>query len=136
MSKKVLFALIGIISLCLGGLIYVLFKETTYVSQVVSDLISLDKIKHHLDFFNNEFVKNYFTDFLWALSLSCFLFCIYEPNLKSSIAISGFVFLFGSLWEILQWMNCINGTGDFFDILMYFTAGITTISINQRSKRK
>lgn len=128
--KITIFTFIEISALILGGLIYWLFREKTYISKLVSYYIDGEVLKQQFGIFDSNFLKYYFVDYLWALSLSCGLHSIFLPEFKTSLKITFIVFIFGIIYEILQKIGNINGTGDIIDILLYLLAGITTNLIN------
>ena len=73
MTKRVANAIIAGVSLALGGLLYAVLRETTYIGRlfygsefvaVLRNLVNVDK---------TYWAAVYLPDFLWALSLSCSL---------------------------------------------------------------
>ena len=133
-KKKIIMFSLGILSLCLGTFIYILFREDTYIAKTVISLIDLSGIKHILYGLDNAFIKYYFPDFLWAFSLCCIVLVILTPKRKrSTIFSSSIIFFWGSLYEILQMMNIISGTGDIVDIMLYLLATLTADIIYLRS---
>lgn len=74
-----------------------------------------------------KIVRNFLPDFLWMIA---FIFAL-SPFVKEVfencyILISGCIcFSFSVLFEFLQWTNIIKGTGDFWDLAVYFAAVIT-----------
>lgn len=129
-NRILLFTFIGIFSLFLGVLIYWLFRENTYISKFISNRIDSTFLKQHFWIFNNNFFKHYFVDYLWALSLSCGLHIIFLPQVKLSLILTLIVFLFGLMFELVQFLGYITGTGDIIDIISYLLAGITVNIIN------
>lgn len=136
MSNRVLFTVLGFVSLIIGGLIYVLFRETTYVAVIADSIFSIDRLRDCLSLLNLGFTRYYLADFLWAFSLCCFLYSLYVPDFRKSVICSAVVFTLGMIWEILQAVNIISGTGDLIDILMYLMACITAIIINLKRGNK
>lgn len=123
--KMTIFYLIAIVSLMSGGALYVVFRENTYIAQIIRNLISVDSITHYLKRIDNNFLKFYFVDYLWALSLSCGLHIIFSPNKKGSILCTGIISFIGIVYELLQLAGIISGTGDLVDVILYFLAGVT-----------
>lgn len=128
--KTVFFCCIAIISLLMGLLIYLVYRENTYIAKYVSNLINLNLLDAIFLPFENNFLKYYFVDFLWAFSFCCGLYAIYKPMIVGSIGLTFAVFLFGSAYEFLQYIGIINGTGDIADIILYLLAALAVNLIN------
>ncbi len=135
MSKRNTLMLVGTVSLVFGGLIYVMFREDTYIANFF-EFIPLDIVRFYCAHIKSEFVRFYLPDFLWALSLCCFLLLLFDPKSKGSVICSGTVFLYGVLWEILQYTEVVKGTGDVIDILMYLAAAVSAVIIRTKGKLK
>lgn len=76
-----------------------------------------------------DFIKYYLIDYLWALSMISGLNTLFTTQ-KETLRICLFVFSLGSIWEILQFLNILSGTGDIADVFMYLAAVITAVIIN------
>lgn len=133
-TKYSCFCILGIVALILGLLIYVLFRENTYISKIVLSILPLNFLKEYFFFLNNKFVKFYFVDYLWAFSFSCWLHIIVKPTRTSSVLCTFIVFFSGLFYELLQYFHVINGTGDIVDILLYLLAGLTVNIINKKER--
>ncbi len=129
------YATIGVISLALGGITYVMFRGEAYVSVFVRQLLDIEQNKYIVSN-ANSFIKNYFADFLWAFSFSSFLHMIYLPGMKVSFVCTFTVVFLGTAYEILQRLNFISGTGDILDILIYLLAAFAVNIINFIRRRK
>ena len=136
MSNKIIFIVLGLFSLLSGFIIYILFRENTYIALVTEKFVSLAFFRQHLNMYSSDFLKYYFVDFLWAFSLCCFLYAIYSTNLKKCIVYTIIVLFLGAIWEILQTINFVNGTGDIWDIIMYLIACMTAIIIKIKRSKK
>ena len=78
-----------------------------------------------------DFLKYYFTDFLWGMSLTFALNAVAYSHKKKSIIIKSIItFFVGLLFELAQLFGVINGTFDIADIIMYALAAIITAVIN------
>ncbi len=130
--KNLLFLSIGVISLILGLMIYLLFRENTNISQMIYRFIDLTEIRSILSWLENDFLKYYFVDYLWALSLSCWLHLIFLPKMKGSFVCSITVVFLGVLFETLQFTKLVNGTGDILDVISYLLAVLTVNIINYK----
>ena len=128
MSNKKANIILSIFTLFLGGAIYILYRENSYISNFVEILIDLNPIRNTFKPLECDFIKYYLIDYLWALSLISGLNTLFITK-KETLRICLFVFSLGSIWETLQFINIISGTGDIIDILMYLAAVITTVII-------
>lgn len=130
--RRILFLTVSAVSLFLGLLIYVLFRSGTYIHLFLNSIDSFDEfltLKYNNYF--TCFLKYYFADFLWGISLSCFLSAVSDKsNLKRIVANSTIPVVLGVLLEIFQNAGLINGTADFCDVLMYVAAGLFHAVIN------
>lgn len=124
-SKKSLFFVLGILSLLIGGFIYLIFRENAYITRLVSAYIPLSVIREDLAFLKNDFVSFYLPDYLWGFSLANFLHILFPLNLKSSFLCMITVYAVGITYEILQFCNVIFGIGDILDMSLYLLAGLT-----------
>ncbi len=122
--------IIGVFSLIIGLIIYLIFREQTYISKSLSKFFPLKRVREVLKNFNINFVKFYLPDYLWALSLNCGLNIIFKPRRIGSVICAVTVFIIGILYEIFQYLGLIIGTGDIIDIILYLLAGITVNIIN------
>ncbi len=133
MSKRLISATVGLLSLLLGGTLYVFRREETYLSNIVGKYITYEQATPPL--IENPFIQGYFPDFLWAVSLCSFLLAIYSP-MKLGAWICGVIAaLCGIVWEMLQYANVVSGTGDLWDIMIYLSAVILTVILYLKGKR-
>jgi hypothetical protein len=63
-------------------------------------------------------IPNYLPDGLWAYALQSCILIIW--NRKINIIWNIAIMLFVVMFELLQYLHFIKGTGDFFDIITYF----------------
>lgn len=127
---------VAIISLLLGLICYLFFREKTYVSEIFDSILNLKSIRSSFKFLENDFLKFYFPDYLWAVSFSCCLHIIFKPKIVGSIICTAVISLFGIVFELLQLIGIINGTGDIFDVCLYilgcFTVNIITLKRGEK----
>lgn len=130
MKKRFLHIALCVISLCIGGCIYVFFRPNTYISEFIRSISPIT-----INFFSNteipniNFLKYYLSDLLWSFSLYCGLNALFTT--KKNLLTNGFlVLLLGALWELAQHKNIIPGTGDLIDILMYVVGIAITLIPN------
>lgn len=130
MSKRVFFFVSGITALILGGLLYVLFRENTYIARHMAYAFSLDKVRAGLKFLNCGFIRYYLPDYLWGFSLCSIFFAIYSPDILKEVFIAISIFAYGLIWELMQFYKVVSGTGDLVDVFMYLLAVVTVVIIN------
>ena len=112
--------------MCFGGIIYLIYRENTYISNFVELFIELDIIRSFRPFADSVFVNGYLCDYLWALSFtSAFNYLFYEE--KRLYAIYLFVISCGIVWEIAQLKGFVGGVFDCTDIIMYLMAVLTVV---------
>ena len=127
-------AVLSILTLSLGLLIYIFFRNGTYIH-------SLLRIHHsfgfsHLTFFGSDFIKYYLPDFLWAFSLTNALMAISNKTKKAVLIIGLIVIVLSLIWELLQLFKVVSGTFDFLDCFIYILAVITAVALTTERKRK
>lgn len=129
MSNKIVNIILSIVTLFLGGTIYILYRENSYISNFIENFIDLTILRNTFKLLECKFIKYYLIDYLWALSLVSGLNTLFITK-KETLRICLFVFILGTIWEVLQFFNIISGTGDIIDIFMYLAAVITAVIIN------
>ena len=132
------YCVLGTSSLVLGLIIYLLFRPNAYVSRMILSELPMKGVFDCSDLCDSSFLKFYFADFLWAFSLTCWLHAIFLPDISGSWICALIVLASGSLYELLQFLGIVNGTGDFIDVFMYATGGglvSVNILIGRRSKK-
>ena len=136
MSNRTFFCFIGSSALIVGGSIYILCRQDSHITILLQNFTP-----YNISFFANSiFLQNisyYIPDFLWAFGLCCGLFAIFDSRLRTALICSVIAFTYGTIWEVLQCINVVNGTFDFWDILMYLTASVlATILYYKRRNKK
>ena len=134
-KENMYLCIIGTLALILGGLLYLIYRENTYISVTADKLIEISRIREILKPFGNNFLKFYLPDFLWAFSLACGLSVLLTPFEKNVILSTVTVFLSGLIYELLQYLKIIGGTFDLIDILMYLLAAFAVFLINLKLRR-
>lgn len=135
---RLFLAVLSIASLFTGLLVYVFFRESTYIH------LMLNKIGLEIDFYNLKvnngfvsFLKYYLVDYLWCFSLSFLLSAIsYELKFTTIISNSLLATFLGIFFEWAQKIGLINGTADFCDLVMYVLAGFCHAFINIKLSNK
>lgn len=77
----------------------------------------------------NSVIKNYLPDALWAYALTSSIFIIWKREANYFWLL--LVIIFFVLFEILQYLHFVKGTGDVWDVLTYLTATFMAIIINK-----
>lgn len=134
MNRRLFYGALSILSLVLGGIIYIFGRPSSYIAEFFTSFFTTKPITH--PFFQNcDFIKYYFTDYLWAFSMFCALNTI--PTAKNSLTFRGLVvILIGIVWEFLQFIGTVSGTGDIVDIIMYITAVLSVVLLDKILKKR
>ena len=124
--------LLSVGALCLGGILYIFLREESWIAKQVPVHTCLADMRMYLAGLPLGFFRYYAPDFLWGLSLGCALIAVCKPDREKSW-IYGFVsFGCGCVWELFQLVGVIRGTGDVWDVVMYFLAAVFCIIFNKR----
>ncbi len=107
--------LIALISLLAGTVNYLLLRPDIILFKITGISVTALHIKNN---FIQHFLTNYFSDIAWCFALCCIAFALAELNY---IRLSGkiLVLLLPFITEVLQYSKIINGTFDWFDVLIY-----------------
>lgn len=118
--------------LFLGMCCYIFFRPDSLISVLFSKLSSFSI---HTIVTESIFLQCYAADFLWGLAFSFGLLAIHMPNsMKCRLLCCGIAVLSGCVWELLQHLKVVNGTGDLVDAVMYLSAG-SIAAITPRKER-
>lgn len=135
MSKRRRNILLCVGGLMVGGVVYILFRENAYISELFNELPLILFIRSALGSRIGIWISFYLPDCLWGFSLACGIQAICQPK-RGGLFISAFTaFVCGLIWELLQWGNLVSGTGDLWDVLMYFLGSTLTIFINIKERK-
>jgi hypothetical protein len=80
-----------------------------------------------------SFIKNHMADALWAYAFISSILVIWGRKI-STIWVS-VVFITAAVFEWLEYFHFLKGTGDLFDVLVYFISFTTALIINQFIKK-
>lgn len=127
-NKRQKFVILAVTSLFVGLLVYVIFRPNTYVSKLIFSIINIPF--EYANISGCRVVRFYIGDYLWALSLSCWLHVIFLPRRRGSAVCTVAVCVVGLGYELLQFFGVVSGTGDIIDFLMYLLAGLTVNILN------
>ena len=125
--------LLSVGSLSSGGLLYIFLRKGSWIARRFPVVSWLTEYRAFLERQPLGFFRYYFPDFLWGLSLGCALVAVLGWSNKNVWLCSFVSFGCGCLWEALQWIKWVSGTGDVLDVAMYFLAAIMCIILNKRS---
>lgn len=131
-----LFARLGVCSLVSGLILYLLFRENTYIARIVTLVVPLQFLREKLHFIKCEFLQFYFPDYLWAFSLSCWLHIVLNVRRHCTWCCTMIVLCFGAVYELFQYLSLIEGTGDVVDVLLYLLAGLSVNIIYLKKEKK
>lgn len=133
MFQKAVNLSVCVISLLLGCVIYAFLGDGTYIANKINEVVSIEVVPISAGM---NIVRNYLADYLWGLALSCGLLVVFDEGKKNVIASISLAVGCGILWEILQNMEKVGGTGDILDVIAYLFAGATAILINLKELKK
>ena len=134
MRNHVKTAVLGLAALSLGAVLYILFRPMSFVAVSLGTNGWLSQLRTWLQPFACNFLRFYLPDMLWAFALSCGLQAILASK-KWGIVLCGVAaFVSGTIWELLQWLDVVRGTGDWLDMLMYLLAGLASIIFGIKEK--
>ena len=132
MKRRLFLVIASLICLISGLIIYIFLREGTFIHLFFEKNFFVREISaFSADNFFVSFLKYYFVDYLWCVSLSFLLTAIsYEISFRKIVFISVSSSLFGILLEAAQFFSVINGTADFIDVSMYVAAGVFSAAFN------
>lgn len=120
MKHRLPYILQSLISLTIGGIIYIFLRRNTYIHFIFN---IPREFYCNISFPFDNFIRYHLPDFLWCYSMSMALYSILLPK-KSNISICVISMLFGIGLEVLQYLSIISGTFDFIDCIIYVLAAI------------
>lgn len=136
MSKRSQNILLCAVALVVGAVIYILYRDNTYISRWFSYIAFVRSLRTMANGYASNFVGFYLPDLLWGFSLSCGIQAIYLPGRRGVFISATVAFICGVLWEVLQWTDLVSGTGDIWDILMYFAGSVLSTLINIKERKQ
>lgn len=103
------------VSLLAGYFNYLLFQPDIVLFKIMNVQVNDYTLKNN---FTGQFFTGYFSDIAWCLALCCIAFALAELKY---IRFSGKIqlLLLPFITEAMQYYGIINGTFDWFDILIY-----------------
>lgn len=108
------------VALSTGAIIYLLFRENTYLNNLLN-------VNQPLQCANNRIIdllRFYIVDALWGYALVFSLATVIRPILATVCSVS-----WGILWEFLQLKGIVTGTFDFLDISSYLFSALIALTI-------
>ena len=131
MKKWLFWAAHSVGALLVGGAMYLLFRQGTYLHtffRIPTTMLSAAV------FPGGYVLRYYLPDFLWTYSLCCALYAVALPRGWGRIGLPLCAAGLGGLWEIGQWIGLVSGTGDVWDMVTYGLAAIVAFYINIRKE--
>lgn len=132
MSRRIQNILLSVAALLLGGLLYILFRETTYIAKLFNGIAYISYAREFVSALSCDFVALYLPDFLWGFALCSGLLAIFDPDKRGALGCAFAALLWGVVWEISQYTGMVSGTGDMADVLMYLTAIVIAVIIHTK----
>lgn len=132
MNIKRVYTLFAVVSLAVGAVLYFLFRPHTLFLSWFSVSAPLSQCS----FPGDIIVRYYLPDSLWCYALCFSLFRLYLPQKRGAVWISLTALAFGCLWEGLQYIGCVPGTGDILDCVAYGVGSISALCIYFLTKRR
>lgn len=130
MQKRRFNIILCVVSLSVGGILYIIFRPTTYIGCFFDGVPIVKNLQSYFSALGCGFIKYYFPDFLWSFSLCCGLISLFELSNSVVLYCGLTTFACSVTWELLQHIGVFNGVADFFDIAMYLIAVITAVTLN------
>ena len=135
MSMRKKNALLGFAALIVGGLLYLLFLENTYIGRLFGNFDGVLLLRGWCRPLACDFTRFFLPDLLWCFSLSCCLLAVRGAG-RENVVICGVMALgCGFGWELLQYLSIIDGTGDPLDVFMYLLGCCLYFLINLKEKK-
>ena len=126
---------IVMLALVIGALVYIVLRENAYISKIFRNNHLVTGVRVLLDSGGWYVVSCYLPDFLWGLGLTCGLMLVFEPSKLGCVYCALVGILCGVVWETLQILQIVFGTGDILDIFMYISAATISFFINIKGER-
>ena len=127
-SVKIMYLINAVISLIIGGILYLFLREGTYINMLFPFVEKLEAES----IYGINFLRFYFPDWLWSYSLTFTIALFYDGKIKILVPV-----LLGFFFELFQVLKIVNGTFDFVDIVMYISACLCAeVIINIIKRRK
>ena len=140
MIKKRIYVLNICIPLTIGFIFYLLVRPDTILSKSIYKLLHMSPSLPLYELFVKNIVGciliNYLCDFLWAYALSWALFFI--KDLYNYSAVRTVLYCIGTdcTMELLQVLDCADGTFDFYDILVQNFATLVVLALYKKLTNK
>lgn len=134
--KRWVNVMITVLALTVGGLMYVVLREKSYLANIFAGSPLLAFLRAVFSGNGWRMASCYLPDFLWSLALTCALIALFQPS-KAGCSYCALVgMLCGLIWEVLQTLRIVSGTGDIWDILAYSSAATMGFFINTKERKR
>lgn len=118
-------------SLLFGAMLYILFRSDSYIGKAAAEFSCVETLQLLLQPLDCDLLRYYLPDLFWGLSLGCGLTMIYGAG---GLLCPMLAFYCGCIWESLQVMGIVSGTGDWLDVLMYLLGSAVCAQINLKER--
>lgn len=115
--------------LFIGLLIYIFVNKRAYISGIVNIPVNLK-----LEGITGVFIKCWLADMLWSYAMTFSLALVLKPFRKRVLISAALTIFLGSFLELLQFLNVITGTFDFWDVIFEITAVLIAVFVIKRRK--
>ncbi len=132
MKQRLFCSIHAAIALFLGAASYVVLRDSTHLHKLLSFVVTM----RHAVSPVGLFVGGYLPDFLWGYSLAMALYAACLPTRRYAYVPAMLSVVCGFLWELLQRLAVVSGTGDIADCVLYILAAIVSNIIYQKRMRK
>ena len=140
--RKLIF--LSILSILLGGVIYIAFRSSSIILFKWIDYIVLIDPVENLRIVTlpyKKYLSKWFLyslpDGLWMFSYSCIVLVIWKRKItKYSLLWLLSLPMISILFEVLQYYNYFNGTFDIVDIFFFLMGSLLPILINKKMKNE
>ena len=125
MSLKKRCTVNAVCSLAAGALLYYLFRPRT----LFLSWFPFSGPFARISFPGGMIIRCYLPDSLWCYAFSFSLFRLHLPSGKKAAYLSLLSFVFGCVWEFLQSIGVVSGTGDLLDCVAYGVGSLAALCI-------
>lgn len=123
--RKVVLAILGLIALVAGLLVYLKYGKNTWIAQKIRYLYCSEEMNSSDTRFG-ILLRNWGADALWMVSFTIFIQIILWPSRTRYLV---FCALVGGIWELMQLCGLVGGTADVFDLLAYLIGTLIAIAL-------
>ena len=140
-KKRIYIYILNIcIPLIIGFLFYLLFRPDIFLSKTIYGIFNINHSPSLYKLFIGNIIGrlliNYLCDFLWAYALSWALFYIKDLYNYSILRTLFYCVSADCIMELLQLIDCISGTFDYYDIIVQIFATLIVLILYKNITNK